>query len=331
MKGLKYNKKQWNDDLSQVAWDKFEAIIADHYKMQGYRVTHVGTGGTNAKFDGGIDLKLYKGDKYTIVQCKRWNVYQVPHDVVHQLIGKMVTEKADFGIFVTSGEYTAAARSAAAKYGKIELIDGVILRQRLGNVVDSMRKPDDSNHSKLRDEVEYRKPIEPRKPTELWKPGKPVEARKPAEPRKHDEPKSFQFEYENSKRPWKRNRKSELTTEHFIFKFVVPILFLIFALKIIPSIFSGLIKRPEAAAVSSQVLQAPMQIKPANTQNRTARPSNVHWNSTRPMSQSPTAKLSVERIAPNNDAIAPMDMKEWERRNRESMKVLENTTPELKQ
>ncbi len=300
--GLKNNNRRWNDELSQIPWDKFEALIANYYAQQGYRVVHVGTGANGSKYDGGIDIKLYKDDKYTIVQCKHWNAKQVPHNDVHQLIGLIATEKADSGIFVTSGEYTAAARQAAAKCNSIELVDGFILRKQLGSVIDALRKPDDTNPGKWREEVE---------------------------PRKHIDHKPL--EYKNSKRPWKRNRKSELTTEHFIFKFVVPILFLIFVLKIIPSIFSGLIMRPEVAAVQSQVLQAPMQIKPANTQNRTARPSNVHWNSTRPMSQSPTAKLSVERIAPNNDAIAPIDMKDWERRNKESMKILEKTTPELKQ
>ena len=119
MAGLKNNRSRWNDDLSRLPWDRFEHLLAAYYAEQGYRVEHVGTGASGTRFDGGIDLKLFKDGRYTIVQCKHWNAKQVPHNDVHQLIGLMVTERADAGIFITSGEYTSAALQAAADGGNL--------------------------------------------------------------------------------------------------------------------------------------------------------------------------------------------------------------------
>jgi len=56
-----------------------------------------------SRYDGGIDLKLRRGDEYVVVQCKHWNAKQVPHNDVHQLLGVMLSESATGAIFVTSG------------------------------------------------------------------------------------------------------------------------------------------------------------------------------------------------------------------------------------
>lgn len=77
--GLKTVRNRHNDALSRVAWDRMETLLAEYYRQQGYDVDHVGTGATGRKFDGGIDLKLRKGDQYILVQCKHWNVYKVAH------------------------------------------------------------------------------------------------------------------------------------------------------------------------------------------------------------------------------------------------------------
>ena len=132
MNGLKNVRHRRNDALTQVGWDPLEAMLAVYYRGQGYTVEHCGTGASDTRFDGGIDLKLRKGDAYIIVQCKHWNAKQVPHNPVHELIGVMITQGATGAIFVTSGEYTRAAIEAAAKQGHVQLVDGDDLRAMLG-------------------------------------------------------------------------------------------------------------------------------------------------------------------------------------------------------
>jgi hypothetical protein len=126
---LKPNRTRWNDALSRVDATRFEALIADHYRAEGWSVDHVGAGATGKKYDGGIDLKLRRGDAYVVVQCKRWTAKQVPHNDVHQLIGVMITERATGAVLVTCGEFTQAAVVAASRHPSVELVDGERVRQ----------------------------------------------------------------------------------------------------------------------------------------------------------------------------------------------------------
>lgn len=87
MNRLKNVRNRWDDSLSRVGWDKLETLLADYYRGQGYRVEHVGTGGTSNSFDGGIDLKLFKDNEFIVVQCKHWNTKQVTHNAMHELLG----------------------------------------------------------------------------------------------------------------------------------------------------------------------------------------------------------------------------------------------------
>lgn len=130
--GYRRNRKLWDDALTQVDPTRFEALLAAYYRGAGYRVEHVGADATGRRYDGGIDLRLYRDTTCRLVQCKRWNAYQVPHNAVHELLGIVLTEGADDAILVTSGEFTAAAIEAARKSGRIELIDGVAVRDMLG-------------------------------------------------------------------------------------------------------------------------------------------------------------------------------------------------------
>ena len=98
------------------------------------QVEHCGTGGTRARFDGGIDLKLRKDDQYILVQCKHWNAKQVPHNDVHQLLGVMVNQGATGAILISSGEFTKAAIEAATRQGHVQLIDGEELRAMIGPI-----------------------------------------------------------------------------------------------------------------------------------------------------------------------------------------------------
>jgi restriction system protein len=144
MSRLKDVKRRWDDAFAQAHWADVERMLADHYRDEGWQVEHCGTGGSGVCFDGGIDLKLRRHGRYVVVQCKHWNVKQVPHNAVHELLGVMHTEGAAGAIIVTSGEFTPAALRAAARAPAIELIDGVGARAMLGQrmAVPSFALPD---------------------------------------------------------------------------------------------------------------------------------------------------------------------------------------------
>jgi restriction system protein len=126
--------ERWTDALSRVGWDDFERRVGAYYASQGYRVEHTGTGRGTGQTDGGIDLKLYKDDAFLVVQCKHWNVLQVPHNPVHELIGVMHTAGATGAILVTSGEFTRAAIESASRFPGITLIDGASVRLMIGPI-----------------------------------------------------------------------------------------------------------------------------------------------------------------------------------------------------
>lgn len=131
---LKPVRNRRSDALSRVGWDHLETLLAAYYRSEGYDVEHVGTGATGAKSDGGVDLKLRRGEQFVIVQCKHWNAMKVPHNAVHELLGLMVNHGATGAILATSGEFTKVAIESAQKLGRVQLIDGDELRMMLGPI-----------------------------------------------------------------------------------------------------------------------------------------------------------------------------------------------------
>lgn len=129
--GYRKNRKRFDDWLSRLEPTKFETMLAEFFRDQGYRVEHVGAAVQGRRFDGGVDLKLFKDDDYSIVQCKNWNARQVTHNAVHELLGVMLTQRATAAVVVSSGEFTAHAITSAAEDRRIRLIDGVELRRLL--------------------------------------------------------------------------------------------------------------------------------------------------------------------------------------------------------
>jgi restriction system protein len=141
--GLKNVSHHHDDALSRIGWDELEHLLASYYREVGWWVEHAGTGGTGAKFDGGVDLRIRRDAEVVLVQCKHWNAKQVPHNAVHELIGVMVNEGATGAILVSSGEFTRAAIEAANRQGRVKLIDGYALRAMLG----PLPEPEDSGLS----------------------------------------------------------------------------------------------------------------------------------------------------------------------------------------
>lgn len=117
-----------DDALANLDPYEFERVVAEYYRRDGYKVEHCGGSG---RFDGGIDLKMYRDGEYVIIQCKRENAYQVTHNVGHELLGVLLTEKADRALVVNTGEFTPYAIETAVREPRLELIDGDRLRQML--------------------------------------------------------------------------------------------------------------------------------------------------------------------------------------------------------
>jgi hypothetical protein len=126
---LKRNRTRRDDALARVDPTRFEALIAEHYRTQGWSVEHVGADHAGTDHDGGIDLKLRRADEYLVVQCKRWNANQVTHNAVHELIGVMITQGATGAVVVTCGEFTRAALDAALREPRMQLVDGDTVRR----------------------------------------------------------------------------------------------------------------------------------------------------------------------------------------------------------
>ncbi len=99
---------------------EFEEFVATLFRGMGYRVER-----TRASGDEGIDLRLRRGRRTAIVQCKRYRG-PVGQPVVRDLYGTMLHVGADEAYLVTTGHITRAARRWAQ--GKpIHLVDGVRL------------------------------------------------------------------------------------------------------------------------------------------------------------------------------------------------------------
>lgn len=108
------------EKIRNLSWQQFEQFVGSYFKDQGYQVIE-----TPAGPDGGIDLVLRKDGKKTYVQCKHWKTYKVGVDKVRELLGAMTAGGADYGVLVTTGEFTASALQFGSKHA-ISLIAGIL-------------------------------------------------------------------------------------------------------------------------------------------------------------------------------------------------------------
>jgi len=117
------------ESIRALSWSRFEQLIGEAYRREGYSVEENLEGGA----DGGVDLRLSKEGRTTLVQCKQWKAYKVAVTTVRELYGVMTAEKASYGILVTSGVFTGEAKEWAQ--GKpIQLIDGDALCRLIGHI-----------------------------------------------------------------------------------------------------------------------------------------------------------------------------------------------------
>ena len=107
------------DAVAQMDWRKFEALVGEYFRRQGYTVIETGGGGP----DGGVDVLLQKGSDRYLVQCKHWRALRVGVAPVRELYGAMAARRVAGGFLVTSGDFTEEARRFA-QGREVQLING---------------------------------------------------------------------------------------------------------------------------------------------------------------------------------------------------------------
>lgn len=121
------------ETLREIPWKRFEDLIAEAYRRQGYKVEE----NFGAGADGGVDLRLGRDGKVTLVQCKQWpSGRPLSVQKVRELYGVMHAEKASGAKFVATTTFTSEAVNFAQDK-PIELVDGSQLLVLLRDVQTS--------------------------------------------------------------------------------------------------------------------------------------------------------------------------------------------------
>jgi hypothetical protein len=108
-------------DLYQMDPITFEKFVAHLFRQRGYQVKRRGGRG-----DHGVDLEICQANgKKAVVQCKRYTNTVGP-DVVRELFGTLIHERAAHAFLVTSADISASARQWASDK-PMTLIDGQAL------------------------------------------------------------------------------------------------------------------------------------------------------------------------------------------------------------
>ena len=123
------NSRSDIDSIRDLSWADFELLIGEAFRRRGYSVEERGGGGA----DGGVDLVLHMGGEKILVQCKQWKSRQMGVNVVRELYGVMVHEKAARAIVAISCEFTQEAKGFAR--GKpLERLNGPALYRLVSQV-----------------------------------------------------------------------------------------------------------------------------------------------------------------------------------------------------
>ena len=113
--------------IANMSPKKFESFSRALLTKMGVEFSNIGVQVSN---DGGIDGYGYHIDQNdfrttrVVIQCKRYNSGAVTEPEINQFLGAMYKYQADYGVFITNGRYTNAARNASREGSPITLIDG---------------------------------------------------------------------------------------------------------------------------------------------------------------------------------------------------------------
>ncbi len=116
--------------IKNMSWQEFERLVCEAYRRKGYTAELVG----NSSGDGGVDIQLYGREQKVLVQCKQWKAFKVGVKPIRELLGVVVSDRADRGIVVTSGRFTIEAKAFARRNPQIELVDGPELAELIRGV-----------------------------------------------------------------------------------------------------------------------------------------------------------------------------------------------------
>src|SRR5439155_11316172 len=122
------------DSLRDLPWKRFEDVLAEAYRRQGYHAGEMLSSGA----DDGVDLLLRKDGHIVVVQCKRWRCKSVSVQVVRELYGVMIDQRASAAKIVATTSFTADG-FAFAKGKPIELVDAKALLRLVRDVQTSRR------------------------------------------------------------------------------------------------------------------------------------------------------------------------------------------------
>jgi Restriction endonuclease len=116
-------------DLRRLSAAEFELLVGELLRLEGWDVEEAGRHGEP---DGNVDLRLRRGNRTMLVQCKRWDSRQVNVDEVRKLAGTLLREglAGKNGMLVTLSSFTTAAVAEAKQIG-ITLVGGNELLRRL--------------------------------------------------------------------------------------------------------------------------------------------------------------------------------------------------------
>jgi restriction system protein len=120
------------DSIRELPWKRFEDLLGEAYRRQGYQVQETLGGGA----DGGVDLVLRRDGAVTLVQCKRWKGKPVPVQTVRELFGVLHDRGAASAKLVATSRFTSEA-IAFAKGKPIQLVDSDALVHLLRGVQTS--------------------------------------------------------------------------------------------------------------------------------------------------------------------------------------------------
>jgi len=120
------------ESLRALPWKRFEDLLGEVYRRQGYQVEETLGGGA----DGGVDLLLRYDSEVTLVQCKRWSGKPVPVGVVREIYGILTDRRASAAKVVATTSFTPDA-VAFARGKPIELVDSTKLLNLVRGVQSS--------------------------------------------------------------------------------------------------------------------------------------------------------------------------------------------------
>jgi restriction system protein len=116
-------------NLRLLSAAEFELLVAELLRREGW---YVDVTGRHGDADGNVDLRIRRGERQMLVQCKQWQSWQIGVDEIRKLAGTLLREglPGTSGMLATTSTFTPDAIAEAKQTG-IELVGGDELVRRL--------------------------------------------------------------------------------------------------------------------------------------------------------------------------------------------------------